>query len=69
MKIFDNKLTHIKILEFKEYQGNLCKIQSHKLHKGEWKINPKFEFHKLLIANNSIRFLWHKEYSKEIKNE
>ena len=57
----------IKILEFKAYQGNKCKIQSHNFKKGKWKVNEDFELYKKLISQTPSRFLWHKEYNKEIK--
>lgn len=57
----------IKILEFHAYQGNKCKVQSHNYRKGKWKVNPNFELHKMFISQTPARFLWHKEYTKEVK--
>ena len=57
----------IKILEFKAWQGHKVKVQSHNFRKGKWKENPNFQMYKMLIANSPLRFLWHKEYNREIK--
>jgi len=57
----------IKILEFKAYQGQNCKVQSHSFRKGVWKVNPNFELYKKLILLTPIRFLWDKEYEVERK--
>jgi len=74
----------IKILEFKAHQGNECKVQNHNYRKGKWKVNPNFELCDILpqhkcwgfqrtnvYASSHIvpeRFIWHKEYKKEIRN-
>ena len=58
----------IKILEFKVYQGNICKVQSHNFVKGKWKKNPKFKMYQDLIIQSPHRFVWHKKYSKEVKD-
>lgn len=57
----------IKILEYKAYQGNQCKIQSHNFKKGKWKENSKFKEIKDLIESNPSRFLWHLEKTREVQ--
>lgn len=57
----------IKILEYKVDRGNKVKVQSHNFHKGKWKINKEYEFHKLCIARTPARFRSHKEYEREVK--
>lgn len=59
----------IKILEFKAYQGNEVKIQSHKLKNGLWKKNPKFDEHKMLISQSPSRFIRWKEYKIDVKDK
>jgi hypothetical protein len=55
----------IKILEFKAWQGNKVKVQSHRFHKGNWKVNPNFEMYKRLILQSPARFDDIKEYEAE----
>jgi hypothetical protein len=56
----------IKILEYHRYKNGIVKVQSHSKNKGKWKINHKFEFHKMLISNVvQYPIIYQKEYSVE----
>lgn len=57
----------IKILTFKEFQGNKCRVQNYVLRKGKWEKNPKYDFHKRMIEINPVRFLWFEETEREVK--
>jgi hypothetical protein len=57
----------IKILEYERHKAGKIKVQSHKKHKGKWKVNPKYELHKMLINNSfQYRVKNKKEYTKEV---
>ena len=61
----------IKIIEYKIYKGNKCKVWQYHNHKGKWVKNPRFAFH-YSIANQLGKYergtfpiLFKKEYEIE----
>jgi hypothetical protein len=58
----------IKILEYERYKCGKIRVKSHIQRKGKWKVNKKYDFHKMLISQPPIAYpiLWKKEYNKEV---
>jgi len=61
----------IKIFEYQCYRSNKVRVQSHKKHKGKWKENPNYEFHKKIASGmNELShhpLMYKKEYEKELR--
>ena len=59
----------IRILEYKRYKGSDVKVASHKKGRdGVWRVNPKFEFHKMLIENTQLfPIIYERETKREVQ--
>jgi hypothetical protein len=58
----------LKIIDFKFDRGLKAKVQSHNYRNGKWIVNDKFEMFKLMYALSPRKFLYFKEYNKEVNN-
>jgi len=62
----------IKILEYKAWQGNNVRVQSHNCRKGKWTKNPNWNFHKHLsdadgVFSNRV-IIYKREFTRIVKD-
>lgn len=42
----------VKVLEYHRYKNGIVKVHEYNKRKGKLKLNPNYEFHKMLISNS-----------------